>query len=38
MAGIAWAAYNAEQWVIAVAAAVLAVWMGTLVVRAWRTR
>jgi membrane associated rhomboid family serine protease len=38
MAGIAYAAYRANQWVILVAAGVLAVWMGTLVLRAWRTR
>jgi hypothetical protein len=37
MAGIAWAAYEAEQWVIAAAAGVIAAWMATLVVRAWRT-
>jgi hypothetical protein len=38
MAGIAYAAYRADQWVIVVAAAVLAAWMATLVVRSWRTR
>jgi hypothetical protein len=36
MAGIAWAAYRAEQWVILLAAAVIAAWMATLVIRAWR--
>jgi membrane associated rhomboid family serine protease len=36
LAGIAWAAYKADQWVILVAAGVLAAWMATLVVRAWR--
>jgi membrane associated rhomboid family serine protease len=36
MAGIAWAAYRAEQWVILGAAAVIAAWMATLVLRAWR--
>jgi hypothetical protein len=36
MAGIAWAAYKADQWVILVAAGVLAAWMATLVLRAWR--
>ena len=36
MAGIAWAAYKADQWVILIAAAVIAAWMGTLVIRAWR--
>ncbi len=36
MAGIAWAAYKADQWVILIAAAVLAAWMATLVLRAWR--
>jgi membrane associated rhomboid family serine protease len=35
-AGIGWAAYRAEQWVILVAAGVLAAWMATLVLRAWR--
>jgi hypothetical protein len=34
--GIAWAAYRAEQWVILVAAGVIAAWMATLVLRAWR--
>jgi membrane associated rhomboid family serine protease len=37
MAGIAWAAYRAEQWVILGAAAVIAGWMATLVLRAWRS-
>jgi membrane associated rhomboid family serine protease len=36
MVGIAWAAYHAEQWVILVAAGVIAAWMATLVLRAWR--
>jgi hypothetical protein len=35
-AGIAAAAYNAEAWVIAVAAAVLAVWMAGLAIRTFR--
>jgi membrane associated rhomboid family serine protease len=38
MVGIAWAAYRAEQWVILVAAGVIAAWMASLVLRAWRTR
>jgi membrane associated rhomboid family serine protease len=38
LAGIAYAAYRADQWVILVAAGVLAAWMGTLVLRSWRTR
>jgi membrane associated rhomboid family serine protease len=37
MAGIAWAAYTADQWVILVAAGVLAAWLATLVLRAWRS-
>jgi len=36
LGGIAWAAYKADQWVILVAAGVLAAWMATLVLRAWR--
>ena len=36
MLGIAWAAYRAEQWIILVAASVIAAWMATLVLRAWR--
>ena len=36
MVGIAWAAYRAEQWIILVAAGVIAAWMATLVLRAWR--
>ena len=36
MVGIAWAAYTAEQWIILVAAGVIAAWMATLVLRAWR--
>jgi membrane associated rhomboid family serine protease len=36
LAGIAYAAFQAEQWVIVVASAVLAAWMGTLVLRSWR--
>jgi membrane associated rhomboid family serine protease len=36
MAGIAWAAFKADQWVILIAAGVLAAWMATLVFRAWR--
>jgi membrane associated rhomboid family serine protease len=36
LAGIAYAAYHADQWVIAVAAGALAAWMGSLVLRSWR--
>jgi membrane associated rhomboid family serine protease len=36
LAGIGYAAYHANQWIIAVAAGALAAWMGTLVLRAWR--
>ena len=36
MGGIAWAAYKADQWVILVTAAVIAAWMATLVIRAFR--
>ena len=36
MLGIAWAAYHAEQWIILIAAGVIAAWMATLVLRAWR--
>ena len=35
-AGIAAAAYSAEAWVIAVAAAVLALWMAGLAIRTFR--
>ena len=35
-AGIAAAAYNAESWVIAIAAGVLSLWMAGLAVRAFR--
>jgi membrane associated rhomboid family serine protease len=35
MAGIAWAAYRAEQWVILIAAGVIAAWLASLVLRAW---
>ena len=35
-AGIAAAAYRAETWVIAVAAAVLALWMAGLAIRTFR--
>ena len=35
--GIAAAAYEAESWVIAVAAAVLALWMAGLAVRTFRS-
>ena len=35
-AGIAATAYNAEAWVIAVAAAVLALWMAGLAIRTFR--
>jgi hypothetical protein len=38
LAGIAWAAYRADQWVIAAAAGVLGAWMASLVLRAWRSR
>ena len=38
LAGIAYAAYRADQWVIVVAAGVLAAWMASLVMRAWRVR
>jgi membrane associated rhomboid family serine protease len=37
MAGIAYAAYRAEEWVIVVAAGVLAAWMASLVLRSWRS-
>jgi hypothetical protein len=35
-AGIGWAAYEAEVWVIAVAGAALTLWMGGLAVRTFR--
>ncbi|MGH3081089.1 MAG: hypothetical protein ACRDNH_08145 [Gaiellaceae bacterium] len=35
-AGIAWAAYQAEVWPIALAGAVLTVWMGGLAIRTFR--
>jgi hypothetical protein len=35
-AGIAAAAFSAEAWVIAIAAAVMAVWMGGLAIRTFR--
>ena len=35
-AGVAWAAYTAEVWVIALAAGVLTLWMGALAVRTLR--
>jgi hypothetical protein len=35
-AGIAWTAYEASVWPIAVAAAVLTVWMGGLAIRTFR--
>ena len=35
-AGVAWAAYVAEVWVIAIAAGVLTLWMGALAVRTFR--
>jgi len=38
LAGIAYAAFKAEQWVIVAAAGVLAGWMATLVLRSWGTR
>ena len=36
LGGVTWAAYRADQWVIAAAAGVLALWMGSLVIRSWR--
>ena len=36
LAGVAYAAYDAEKWIIAIAAGAIAAWMATLVVRAWR--
>jgi membrane associated rhomboid family serine protease len=38
LAGIAYAAYTANQWVIVLTAGVLAAWMGSLVLRSWRAR
>jgi hypothetical protein len=35
-AGIAWTAYEADVWPIALAAAVLTLWMGGLAVRTFR--
>jgi hypothetical protein len=35
-AGIAWTAYEADVWPIALAAAVLTLWMGSLAVRTFR--
>jgi hypothetical protein len=35
-AGIAAAAYTAEAWVIAIAAGVLTLWMGSLAIRTFR--
>ena len=35
-AGISAAAFSAEAWVIAIAAAVMAVWMGGLAIRTFR--
>ena len=35
-AGIAWTAYEASVWPIALAAAVLTVWMGGLAIRTFR--
>ncbi len=32
-AGVAWAAYTAEVWVIALAAGVLTLWMGAMAIR-----
>jgi hypothetical protein len=36
-AGIAWTAYDADVWPIALAGAVLALWMGGLAIRLFRT-
>jgi hypothetical protein len=36
LAGITYAAYRADQWVIVVTAGVLAAWMASLVLRSWR--
>ena len=36
IAGIAWAASKAEQWVIAAAAGVIALWLGAFALRALR--
>lgn len=36
-AGIAWTAYDAGVWVIAVAAGALTLWMGGMAVRTFRT-
>ena len=38
LGGIAYAAYRADQWVILIAAGVLAAWMASLVLRSWRAR
>jgi hypothetical protein len=35
-AGIAWTAYDADVWPIALAAAVLTLWMGGLAIRTFR--
>ena len=35
-AGIAFAAYTADAWVIAIAAGVMTLWMGSLAVRTFR--
>jgi membrane protein YdbS with pleckstrin-like domain len=36
VAGIAWAASEAEQWIIAAAAAVIALWLAVMAIRALR--
>ena len=36
IAGIAWAATKAEQWVIAAAAGAIALWLAAMAVRAFR--
>jgi hypothetical protein len=36
-AGVAWTAFEADVWVVALAAAVLALWMGALAARTLRT-
>jgi hypothetical protein len=37
LAGVAWAAAGASEWIVAAAAAVIALWMGTLMVSAFRS-
>jgi hypothetical protein len=36
LAGVAWAAALASQWIVAVAAAVIALWLASLMVSAFR--